>query len=215
MRSPFHLLLLTFALLLAPQCDKTDDEDTQRPDAQTIVDLYGSGSCGEEEYTPSELSEYVLPYPVGTGYVVNLAHCGGSYHSAGQPDQYAIDFDMGIGTTITAAREGQVIFVEESGQDGGFPNNLVVVSHSDGTYGQYMHLTQNGALVEIGDRVEKGDPIGLSGNTGLAGYPHLHFVVTKRGSFRYPYESTPATFSNTLAHQGSLTPGIQYPALEY
>ena len=146
---------------------------------------------------------------------MNLGHCGGSYHSAGQPDQYAIDFNMTIGTTITASREGQVVYVEESGQDGGFPYNLVIISHSDGTFAQYMHLTKDGAAVAIGQRVAQGDVIGYSGNTGLAGYPHLHFVATKKGSFRYPYESFPTTFKNTLPNERSLLSGVQYPAYAY
>ncbi|MGB5556001.1 MAG: M23 family metallopeptidase, partial [Flavobacteriaceae bacterium] len=103
--------------------------------------------------------------------------------------------------------------VEESGDDGGFPNNRVVIMHDDNTYAHYMHLTKNGALVHSGDEVVQGDSIGLSGNTGLAGFPHLHFVVTEKPD--YPYVSIPTTFSNTLSNQRSLAPSIPYPAYSY
>ena len=171
--------------------------------------------CSETAYDEWETSPYVLPYPAGKSYSVSLSHCGGSYHSLGQPDQFAIDFVMNIGTAITAARSGKVVHVEESGFDGGFPNNLVVVQHSDGTYAQYMHLTHDGARVEDGQNVQKGEVIGFSGSTGLAGFPHLHFVATKAGSHFYPYESFPTTFSNTTANPRSLEGGKTYKAEQY
>lgn len=172
-------------------------------------------ACAEAIYEDWETSAYVLPYPVGKSYTVNLSHCGGSYHSAGQPDQYAIDFGMSVGTIITASRAGQVVFVEESGFDGSFPNNLVIIQHADGTFAQYMHLTYEGARVEVGKNVNRGDVIGLSGNTGLAGYPHLHFVATNSGSWDYPYISFPTTFSNTVENPRSLEEGKSYKALPY
>ncbi len=172
-------------------------------------------SCAAARYDDWEQSDYVLPYPVGKSYLISLAHCGGSYHAEGLPDQYATDFAIDIGTLVTASRDGVVVFVEESGIDGLFPNNLVIVEHSDGTFGQYMHLTTNGALVEKGEKVLQGQEIGLSGNTGLAGFPHLHFVVTKSGNYNYPYQSIPMNFRNTLANERGLAPGERYPAYEY
>ena len=113
--------------------------------------------------------------------------------------------DVDVASTLT----------DFSGRDGGFPNNKIVIKHDDGTFAQYMHLTQNGALVEIGEEISQGDLIGSSGNTGLAGFPHLHFVLTKPGSYKYPYKSMPTTFLNTLANERSLAAGIEYPAYEY
>ena len=48
-----------------------------------------------------------------------------------------------------------------------------------------MHLTKNGALVNVGQNVNQGADIGLSGVTGLASYPHLHFVITTN-NWEYP-----------------------------
>lgn len=122
---------------------------------------------------------------------------------------------MDIGSLITASRSGVVIDVEESGFDGEFPNNFVIVQHEDGTYAQYLHLTHDGALAELGDRVVSGDEIGLSGNTGLAGTAHLHFVITQPRSPNPPYVSLPVTFRNTLSNSRSLAEGYLYPALPY
>src|SRR3546814_7165159 len=41
----------------------------------------------------------------------------------------------------------------------------------------YAHLQPGGALVQPGQRVRRGRPIGLSGNSGASGGPHLHFAV--------------------------------------
>lgn len=55
--------------------------------------------------------------------------------------------------------------------------NYVTVDQGDGTRVQYYHLQQNGALVDVGDVVCAGEPIGLSGNTGFSSAPHLHLDV--------------------------------------
>ncbi|MEI5604535.1 M23 family metallopeptidase, partial [Streptomyces brasiliscabiei] len=81
-------------------------------------------------------------------------------HSWGLPDAFAIDFSMDVGTHITASRGGTVVHVEERGIDYDFPNNVVVVDHGDDTYAAYMHLTENGALVDIGETVAPGDTLG-------------------------------------------------------
>jgi murein DD-endopeptidase MepM/ murein hydrolase activator NlpD len=125
---------------------------------------------------------------------------------------FAIDFNMPIGSVIHAARAGRVVAVQESGRDGGFPNNFVIVGHPDNTFGVYAHLTYNGAAVTVGQQLAQGALIGYSGNTGLAGYPHLHFVVTE-GDWSYPYTSMPVNFSNTLPNPKSLESGVRYQAL--
>jgi len=171
--------------------------------------------CPGINYPDWKTSPYVLPYPVGKAYNTELTNCTKSYHSEGQPDQFAYDFNMAIGTLITASRPGKIVFVEESGGlNGFFPNNLVVVDHGDNTFALYMHLMYNGSIVNIGDTVSQGSPIGLSGKTGLAGYPHLHFVVVE-DSWDYPYISVPITFSNTLSNVRGLASYTRYEAFEY
>lgn len=170
--------------------------------------------CAGATYPDWATSPYVLPIPVGGTALIDLSNCSGSFHLSGQPDEFAIDFNMAIGTEITASRPGRVVRVEESGRDGGFPNNLVVVDHGDGTFAQYMHLTFGGAVVEVDDDIEWGTLLGYSGATGLAGYPHLHFVVTT-GGHAYPYSSEPVTFRNTAPNPNSLLSGRLYQALAY
>lgn len=169
--------------------------------------------CPNADYPDWETSLYVLPYPVGETYEVRLSNCSSSFHAEGRNDALAFDFAMDVGTLITASRGGVVVFVEESGE-GRETNNLVVVDHGDGTFGEYMHLMLDGALVEVDDVVEQGDPIGLSGATGLAGYPHLHLIVV-RDSWEWPYIGVPITFSNTTPNPNSLASDTSYTALPY
>ncbi|WGK65002.1 M23 family metallopeptidase [Croceiramulus getboli] len=212
-------LIISFVLLFTlTTCDREPNYTiSSEPEEDQFVEVGGeiiADGCPGGYYPDWSTSEYVLPYPVGKEYNVDLSHCSGSFHSEGEPDQFAIDFSMPIGEVITASRAGTVVFVEESGPDGGFPNNVVVIQHSNNTYAAYAHLTKSGALVEVGQEVEQGDEIGLSGATGLAGYPHLHLVFIT-GSLEWPYTSFPVTFKNTIPNPRSLASGARYPALPY
>ena len=189
-----------------PEDDSGDERDDDGRDGETD----GVG-CDGQTYDTVADTPYVLPFPDGAAYRMNLGNCASSFHSPGSPDRYAYDFGMPIGTLITAARAGRVVHVVESGEDGGHPNNLVVVDHGDGTFAQYMHLTQSGADVSVGDDVAQGDAIGRSGATGLAGYPHLHFIVTSE-AWPYPYDPVPVVFGNAEPAHRVLHQGVVYRA---
>jgi|GEM_PF-1117329 len=177
-----------------------------------------SNSCGD--YPAWETSDYVLPYPTGVSHTVNQANCSGFGHSGFW--RYSYDFTMPIGTTVTAARAGIVIFTNESAADGN-PNgtNLITIRHEDGTVALYSHLTQGGVLVEPGQYVEAGQVIGRSGNTGnTGGLPHLHFSLHPcaslpglPGSVNCP--SIPVTFRNTDANPHGLGVRRIYTAEEF
>ena len=98
---------------------------------------------------------------------------------------FAIDFGVEEGSRIYAARAGTVIKVEDRFNQGGFDKsfgkyaNYINIAHSDGTIGRYYHLKQGGVMVHVGQQVNRGDFIGLSGNTGYSSGPHLHFEVSK------------------------------------
>ena len=60
------------------------------------------------------------------------------------------------------------------------------MDHGQGLASTYSHL--NKIDVELGQEVKKGDPIGTTGQTGLAGGDHLHFGVLVNGEFVNPVE---------------------------
>ncbi|MBC7220447.1 M23 family metallopeptidase [Candidatus Bipolaricaulota bacterium] len=82
-----------------------------------------------------------------------------------------IDLAIAEGTRVHAAAPGRVA---TAGWEGGY-GLLVVLDHGDGYTTYYGHLSQ--LLVEVGQFVEIGQAIALSGNTGLSTGPHLHFEV--------------------------------------
>lgn len=57
------------------------------------------------------------------------------------------------------------------------PGNFIIVDAGDGHYVLYAHLQPGSLRVKVGDRVAKGDVIGLVGNSGNSTEPHLHFHV--------------------------------------
>lgn len=121
--------------------------------------------------------------PFENGQQVNVTQSHHGYYSHNDLMLYAVDFPAPENTSIAAALPGVVIQVIEF-NTGGCPSiacanqsNLIVIDHGDSTFGMYAHLTHNGALVDVGDTVHQGQPIGLSGNTGWSTGPHLHFEV--------------------------------------
>ena len=61
----------------------------------------------------------------------------------------------------------------------------------------YLHMSEDGVLVEVGDEVETGQVIGLVGTTGTA-VPHLHFEVFEgQGDGTQWYLTVPVSFANT------------------
>lgn len=132
-----------------------------------------------EQHAPK--SPYALPF-CDLEYYVVLQGQNGSFSHNGR-HAYAIDFSMPEGTPICAARAGRVIAVKEDSDSGGNTieyadqGNRIVIEHADGTRATYLHLEQNGALVDSGECVGRRQQIGLSGNTGWSTRPHLHFVV--------------------------------------
>jgi len=95
----------------------------------------------------------------------------------------ALDFKVKKGTKICAARKGVVIAVRKDSDKGGLKNenlsdgNYVSIKHIDGSVAHYWHLQKDGVIVNVGDTVQTGQWIGLSGNTGYSAFPHLHFEV--------------------------------------
>ncbi len=122
---------------------------------------------------------YQLPYQHNKKHLV----VQGYFSSFSHKERAAIDFKMKRGTTVCAARAGVVVRVKQDGNKGGWNKkyrpfgNVIVIQHSDGSRAGYWHLQFNSAMVNLGDTVTQGQPIGLSGKTGYTLFPHLHFIV--------------------------------------
>jgi len=144
-------------------------------------------TVGDQHANHDDDHVYALPYSHGHSYRI-LQGYGSRFSHRGR-EEYAVDFDMRIGTPVHAARAGVVARVVESNHKGCYEDgcgkyaNYIVILHNDGTTGEYYHLKKNGAFVEVGNSVNRGQKIGLSGNTGHTTMPHLHFAVYRATSW--------------------------------
>jgi murein DD-endopeptidase MepM/ murein hydrolase activator NlpD len=91
-----------------------------------------------------------------------------------------IDLAAPEGTRVGAAAGGEVIYV---GDQAGY-GRIVIVRHPGGLVTLYAHMRKS--LVDEGEKVERGDPIGEVGQTGRTSGPHLHFEVREGTRPRNP-----------------------------
>ncbi|WP_120496157.1 M23 family metallopeptidase [Kiloniella sp. EL199] len=142
---------------------------------------------------------YEFPFPKTKSYPISQGPNGTFSHTG--PNSFAIDWAMPVGSEILAAREGIVIALREDSSRGGASNqykseeNYLWIKHVDGTIGQYLHLKKDGAVVKVGDKVEKGQLIAYSGNTGYSTAPHLHFHVSSSQPHGAAFKSHPINFA--------------------
>lgn len=91
-----------------------------------------------------------------------------------------IDFRATVGTRVYAVQTGRVIYAAPKGGYG----KVVGIQHAGDFTTWYGHLSQ--IRVSVGEHVDLGKVIGLSGNTGLSTGPHLHFEIRYKGRSENP-----------------------------
>jgi len=171
-------------------------------------------ACNGKVYPDPATSPYILPFFEGRTFRTGLSNCSSSFHSPGTPDALAFDFDMPVGEKFIAARDGIVVGVENSKPSGGGGSgNWVAVEHRDGTVAYYLHSPEGGISVAVGQVVQQGQVLGVTGMSGLAGYPHLHFIVVE-GPGTWPYEGVPVSFNNVVPNDVVLESYKEYGACE-
>ena len=88
-----------------------------------------------------------------------------------------IDFTAAVGTPIYATGDG--VITEAEYNSGGY-GNKIIVNHGYSYETVYAHLSK--IKVKVGQKVKRGEVIGLMGNTGKSTAPHLHYEVHKAGT---------------------------------
>jgi murein DD-endopeptidase MepM/ murein hydrolase activator NlpD len=91
-----------------------------------------------------------------------------------------LDFRVPAGTPVAAMNDGTVLLARPLY----FEGNFVVLDHGQGLLTLYLHLSE--FKVKEGDRVKRGQEVGLSGGTGRATGPHLHAAVRWQGTYLDP-----------------------------
>jgi murein DD-endopeptidase MepM/ murein hydrolase activator NlpD len=97
-----------------------------------------------------------------------------------QSSHLGLDFRVPSGTPVAAMNEGTVLLARPLY----FEGNCVVLDHGQGLLTIYMHLSE--FKVKEGDRVRRGQFVGMSGGTGRATGPHLHVAVRWQGTYLDP-----------------------------
>jgi murein DD-endopeptidase MepM/ murein hydrolase activator NlpD len=99
------------------------------------------------------------------------------YQGEKRDEQVHLGVDLAslANSPIQAANNGRVVFAERNGIYG----LAVVLDHGQGLSSIYGHLSA--ISVELEQEVKKGDIIGYTGQTGLAGGDHLHFAIMVSG----------------------------------
>jgi len=118
------------------------------------------------------MKPFILPLkskitsPFGKARIYNGTLKG--YHSG-------TDFRAKIGTPILAANGGKVVLVKTRFYSGG----TVLLDHGNGIYTCYFHMSKFN--VKVGEVVQRGEILGLSGDSGRVTGPHLHFSARING----------------------------------
>ncbi|MFA4846159.1 MAG: M23 family metallopeptidase, partial [Patescibacteria group bacterium] len=149
--------------------------------------------------TNSAYAEPFLWLPTSRGFAVTCkwtcpAVDGGTYY------HNAIDYGTPTNSEIRAAAGGKIVVlvnvVPQGFPGGGGYGNHVRIRHPNGYETRYAHLLPNTITVRVGDRVEAGQLLGKSDNTGKSTGPHLHFEVRDSQGRRVNPYGDPPNYTN-------------------
>ncbi|MCY7348531.1 MAG: peptidoglycan DD-metalloendopeptidase family protein [Pyrinomonadaceae bacterium] len=96
-----------------------------------------------------------------------------------------------FGQEIIAPADGTIVYLVDGVHDNKpgemnrmyVPGNLVIIKHAENEYSLFAHFKQNSIRVKVGDKITRGQTIGLCGNSGNSSEPHLHFQMQNTAFF--------------------------------
>lgn len=161
------------------------DSELAKLEEKTGTKSNDAGPAAEQSEKPAS-APLTLSWPC-TGPITSGYGARSSPTPGASTDHKGIDIGVPQGTPVTAAADGNVTLAADRGGPGG---NEVVIAHAEGLGSGYSHLAE--FIVDVGERVKRGQVIAYSGGeentpgSGTSTGPHLHFSVTKGGSFVNP-----------------------------
>lgn len=194
-----------------PEMDLTTQKEKSRTagksDKKTVkarkITLPVLSSSGMEKFSASpgdSASRWLETYNARSVLPVSDSRVSSVYGvDRGTHRHSGIDLAVPSGTTVSAVKKGTVTF---AGWGNGY-GYRVVIDHGDGTETTYNHLSDIG--VKVGDSVNAGSAIALSGNTGNSTGPHLHFEVKKDGRYVDPALYFDFENGTTVKNDGTYT----------
>lgn len=158
-------------LRVNPKRIKLSPKDQKRANAEQLVlnKIYASSLNNFQFKTAfKEPMESHVTSVYGTRRVYNKKKKG---------QHLGIDFRAAIGDKVPSTNAGKVVFAGDLFYTGW----TVIIDHGLDIFSVYGHLSR--PMVEAGEMVERGQIIGLSGNTGRTSGPHLHWGVKVQGQY--------------------------------
>lgn len=135
--------------------------------------------------------------------IVRITSKFGEVSSIHKTPHTGIDIGLKEGTPLRSVYDGVIEKIYDGSANIG---KGVKVRFEDGTEGIYGHLSQ--VKVKVGEMVQDGQIIGLSGNTGRSTGEHLHFALKKNGEFIDPSSIVDKTVNHswldTFIHNGKI-----------
>ncbi len=163
---------------LAEEEERRRKEEEARRAAEAAQN---GGNTTTAPSTPTQSNPGGYIWPVNSRYITSAM--GMRYGGIGAGNHKGNDIGrVGYTSSIYAAKSGTVIVSEYHKSYG----NYVVVSHGSGNTTLYAHMSKR--LVSVGQHVNQGDVLGITGSTGNSTGPHLHFEVTENGSRIDPFK---------------------------
>ena len=116
--------------------------------------------------------------------------------------------DGGVGEPIVAANDGVVVLCAS---DFYYIGNAIFIDHGGGLFSLYFHMTKT--LVKEGDKVKRGQKIGLIGKTGRVTGPHLHMGVKLADTYVNPADMLGYTGERLVVQHPDLTTMREAPVV--
>ncbi|WP_340117975.1 M23 family metallopeptidase [Pelagibius sp. 7325] len=129
--------------------------------------------------------------------------------------------DMRRGVAVIAAADGEVVIAKDGQPDLLMADtgpgktreerngNWVAIRHGDGWVTTYAHLRQGSVAVSQGQRVARGQKLGLIGLSGNSDFPHVHFAVTHEHRLLDPFTGQEPAAACGGAEQSLWSPAAQ------
>lgn len=183
------------------ESSQTSDSSGSNASSETVLGSATGVSSAGGEFNPAweQTTANFNPAPLNLGQkeaqktcvpLHGVLSCGYGYRLhpiTGLPDFHkGIDIPADEGTPILAAMDGTVMTAGVSASFG----NYVVIQHSDSLVTRYGHCSR--LNVEQGQEVQAGDIVGFVGNTGYSTGKHLHFDVSRNGTYFDPHQLFPS-----------------------
>jgi len=164
-------------IVLSPETSKLLDPALVRAENERLNQLVGV-------FSGQQLWKELFRVPLHGAVRVTSAFGTRRSYSGGPPTSYhgGVDYGAETGTPVLAAGRGRVALAEELTVRG----KAVIIDHGLGVYSGYYHLSE--FVVQAGQEVEQGAPIGNVGSTGLSTGPHLHWEIRVGGVYVDPLQ---------------------------